>query len=81
MAESMSCHRMAMLRSYLRWGSMGLCVALKPSFLVEIETKSSTETSLWYKTLKTRIECDALNMYHILETSIMNADILINNTV
>lgn len=54
---------------------------LKPSLLEELEIKPSIEISLWYKTLETHIDCDVLNMCHILEISVMNEDILINNTV
>lgn len=53
---------------------------LKPSLLEELEIKLSAEISLWYKIVETRIDCDVLNMYHILEISVMDVDILINNT-
>lgn len=56
-------------------------IPLKPSFLEELETKLGIETSFEYKTLKTHIDCDVLNMYYLLEISVMNADILINNAV
>ena len=63
------------------WSSDMKMTPLKPSLLEELEIKSSIEISLWYKTLETRIDSDVLNMCHILEISVMNADILINNTV